>query len=214
MVDIANRTPHPHARGAGLPHARVAAGVRTVTGTRRAIGVDAGGCRRMAARRAVQASALHTVTVPVVPTRQAGVVRRRPCPASQRHPPRKKGIRYPRRPADGRGDRRRHAPHRRRPSRVAAVRDDRRAPAARPAHSGSACRARRRPAPRVGLFGRNGKGGKRRSRHGRARVARADTHPVGTRPRAKAAPSARPLKRIGRQRSSRIAAMAWRRISA
>jgi integrase len=65
-------------------------------------------------------------------------------------PPRQ-GHAVPRRPADGRGDRRRHAPHGRGSTWVAASRDDRRALARRSAHSRSprAGRIRPRPAPRV-----------------------------------------------------------------
>jgi hypothetical protein len=66
-------------------------------------------------------------------------------------PPRNKGSATRPTPTHGGRDRRGHAPHMRRPSRLARTSDDRRPLARRPAHPGSAraCRARPRPPARI-----------------------------------------------------------------
>ena len=85
--------------------------------------------------------------------RPAVADRRRRCPASTRgRPPRNKGLRYPADPPQRRGDRRGHAPSRRRRRTACARGTDRRALARRAAHQRGARAHRERPrrAPRRG----------------------------------------------------------------
>jgi hypothetical protein len=87
----------------------------------------------------------------------------------RRAPTAQQGDALPGRPADGGRDRRRDAPRRRGPPRLACASDDRRAVARRPAHPGGARarRARSRPAARIGSCSQRQGRAATRGRHGR-----------------------------------------------